>query len=83
MALSISTSTLYFLLQEQFYHTRIHNWGEGGKENTSQFYFPITQKHMAHEFITKEARRGQVKCHQAEGAQHGGRATRNTIKGKK
>lgn len=38
---------------------------------------------MAHGFITEEARRGQVKCHQAEGAQHGGSATRNTIKGEK
>lgn len=38
---------------------------------------------MALGFITEEARRGQVKCHQAEGAQHGGSATRNTIKGEK
>ncbi|KAI5188347.1 Btb/Poz Domain-Containing Protein Kctd19 [Manis pentadactyla] len=46
-----------------------------GEKNHNQFYFHIIQKHMVHRSITKEAKRGQVKRHQAEGAQHGGSAT--------
>lgn len=38
---------------------------------------------MAHRSITKEARRGRVKCHQAEGAQHGGEGYGDNKKGKK
>lgn len=37
---------------------------------------------MARGFIVEEARRGQVKRHQAEGTQHEGTATRNSIKRK-